>query len=167
MSASKDVEPGAGLPSRPRRISESGSAMTADELPRTLVVLDSTCGLDAFERVLADSDPDATQMRLIVRSSSTQRDDLSAAHTLLREATKLAYRYRFVDAGGAIVRNSSDLAAELTDSLGYDESVIIMPESQWPVTHASRLRRTAKRYSSLVRFDCVDAARPAESDRTT
>lgn len=135
--------------------------MTINELPRTLVVLDTTCGLDAFERVLADSDPDATDLRLVVRSASKNSDDLSAAQDLLHEATKLSYRYRFVGIGGAIVRNAADLSAELTDSMDFADSVIIMPESQWPVSHSTRLKRTAKRYSSLVRFDCIDTESPA------
>lgn len=123
---------------------------------RTLVVLDDDeCGISAFERVLETESPDDLDIRLIVRAASHSEVDIAAAQTLLQEATLTAQQHGFTGAGRAVVRNASDLDAELADAMTFDDAVIIMPESAWPTSQSARLRRSAKRYDALVRFDCV------------
>jgi hypothetical protein len=130
--------------------------MSVVELPRALVVLDTDrCGLDAFERFLDVESPEELEIRVIVRAASDAADDMDAADRLLHDATILAQQQRFTSAGWMVIHDARALDAELADTLGFDEAVIIMPESGWPTSQSSRLRRSARRYGALVRFDCL------------
>ena len=130
--------------------------MTSNVFSRTLVVLDTDeCGLDAFDRFLAAERSDEVDVRLLVRAASGSEQDIAAARSLLTEATKLAQRSRFTEVGWGIVLNARDLDAELANTMVFDDAVIIMPEASWPVSQSARLRRSAKHYGALVRFDCI------------
>jgi hypothetical protein len=124
--------------------------------PRTLVMLDrEDCGIDAFERFLADKDPDSIDLRVVVRAMSSSPEDIERAQGLLREATIVAQKRRFTRSGWAIVLTPHDLEAELSEVEQFDDAVIIMPESAWPTAKSARYRRSAKRYGALVQFDCI------------
>jgi len=118
-------------------------------------VLDNDqCGLDAFERFLDAESADELEIRVIVRAASDSTDDVDAAKLLLDQATVLAQRRHFMSPGWMVIHNARQLDAELAETMRFDRAVIIMPESAWPTSQSGRLRRSAKRYGALVRFDC-------------
>jgi len=130
--------------------------MSVAELPKALVVLDTNqCGLSAFERFIDAVKAEEHEIRVIVRAASESTVDLEAAERLLHDATLLAQQRHFTSAGWMVIHNSRELDAELAVTMNFDEAVIIMPESGWLTSQSNRLRRTAKRYGALVRFDCV------------
>jgi len=141
--------------------------MSVVELPRALVVLDTDqCGLSAFERFLDTERANHVEIRVIVRAASDSGDDVDAAERLLHDATILAQQRRFTSAGWMVIHDARELDAELAETMRFDEAVIIMPESGWPTSQSNRLRRSARRYGALVRFDCVTTTQSATTPGT-